>query len=544
LPSSASITRELNVPLIGKEQAMFDYVIVGAGSAGCVLANRLSEDQNVKVLLLEAGGPDKQQEIHIPAAFSKLFKSVCDWAYFTQEQPNLNNRKLYWPRGKMLGGSSSMNAMIYIRGHRRDYDRWSEAGNDGWQFSDVLPYFKKCENQERGASEYHGAGGSLNVADLRCINPLSRAFVDAAKEAGFAINNDFNGPQQEGVGFYQVTQKGGKRHSAAAAYLKPVMKRPNLTVRTNAQVTNLLFEKRRAVGISYVHNGKLEQTRVNKEVILSGGAINSPQLLMLSGIGPADHLQALGIPLIVDLPGVGQNLQDHLAVPVAYKCTRAITLANAEKLGNVLNFLAFKKGPLTSNVAEAGGFVKTKAELPTPDLQLLFAPGFFINHGFTQIEGHGFTFAPTLLQPQSRGRITLRSNDPFEAPAIQPNYLASEFDLQTLVEGVHICRSIAQTKAFSEFCSAEAYPGSQTVGDESISEYVRNYAETLYHPVGTCKMGSDSMAVVDAQLCVHTIESLRVVDASIMPAIVGGNTNAPTIMIAEKAADMIRASDS
>ena len=522
---------------------MFDYVIVGAGSAGCVLANRLSEDNQVTVLLLEAGGPDKKQEIHIPAAFSKLFKSECDWAYYTEEQPNLNNRKLYWPRGKVLGGSSSMNAMIYIRGNRQDYDRWGEEGNDGWRFSDVLPYFKRAENQERGASDYHGAGGCLNVADLRCVNPLSRAFVDAAKEAGFPANDDFNGPQQEGVGLYQVTQKHGKRHSVAAAYLKPALKRPNLTVRTGAQVTGLLFENRRVTGISYVHNGRSEQARVNREVILSGGAINSPQLLMLSGVGPAGHLRALGISPIADLPGVGQNLQDHLSVPVAYKCSRAITLANAEKLGNVLNFLAFKKGPLTSNVAEAGGFVKTRAELPMPDLQFHFAPAFFINHGFTPIEGHGFTFGPTLLRPQSRGRITLRSNDPFEAPAIQPDYLASESDLQTLVEGINISRSIAETKAFSEYCGDEAYPGDETVSDESISAYVRDYAETLYHPVGTCKMGGDPMAVVDSQLRVHTVEGLRVVDASIMPSIVGGNTNAPTIMIAEKAADMIRAGE-
>jgi choline dehydrogenase len=520
---------------------MFDYIIVGAGSAGCVLANRLSEDAKAKVLLLEAGGPDEKQEIHIPVAFSKLFKSACDWAYFTEEQPNLNNRKLYWPRGKMLGGSSSMNAMIYIRGNRRDYDRWAEAGNDGWRFSDVLAYFKKAENQERGASEYHGAGGSLNVADLRCVNPLSRAFVDAGQEMGFTLNEDFNGPEQDGFGFYQVTQKRGKRHSTAAAYLKPALKRPNLTVLTNAQATGLLFEKQRVVGISYIRDGKPGQARAGREVILSGGAINSPQLLMLSGLGPADHLRALGIAVRADLQGVGKNLQDHLSVPVAYKCTRPITLANAEKLGNVLNFLAFKKGPLTSNVAEAGGFVKTKAELTAPDIQFHFAPAFFINHGFTPIEGHGFTFGPTLLRPESRGRITLRSIDPFEAPNIQPDYLASESDLQTLIEGVHISRSIAGTKAFSEYCSDEAYPGDQTASEESISQYVRNYAETLYHPVGTCKMGGDPMAVVDSRLRVRGVEGLRVVDASVMPTIVSGNTNAPTIMIGEKAADMIRA---
>ncbi|HKP86371.1 MAG TPA: choline dehydrogenase [Blastocatellia bacterium] len=521
---------------------MFDYIIVGAGAAGCVLANRLTEDPKTKVLLLEAGGPDKKQEIHIPAAFSKLFKTPYDWAYHTEQQRHLNNRKLYWPRGKVLGGSSSMNAMIYIRGNRRDYDAWRDAGNDGWGFGDVLPYFKKGENQERGASEYHGTGGPLNVADLRTINPVSHAFLDAALSHGFPRNPDFNGDRQEGVGFYQVTQKDGKRCSAAAAYLKPILKRPNLTVRTNAHATALLFDKSRAAGVSYVRNGATEQARAGGEVILCGGTVNSPQLLMLSGIGPADGLKPLGIPVVADLPGVGENLQDHLAIFVAYKCSKPITLANAEKLGNVLSFLLFKKGPLTSNVAEAGGFVKTKSELAAPDLQFHFAPVYFINHGFTQIEGHGFTFGPTMLRPESRGRIALRSNDPFAPPAIQPNYLASESDMQVLAEGVKLARALARTEAFARLCGEEVYPGAQTEGESQINEYVRDSVETLYHPVGTCKMGDDAMAVVDAQLRVRGVERLRVVDASIMPVIVSGNTNAPTIMIAEKAADLIKQS--
>jgi choline dehydrogenase len=521
---------------------MFDYIIIGAGAAGCVLANRLTEDSKTKVLLLEAGGPDKKQEIHIPAAFSKLFKTSHDWAYETEPQEHLNNRKLYWPRGKMLGGSSSMNAMIYIRGNPRDYDAWESAGLEGWGFKDALHYFKKSENQERGANEYHGAGGPLNVADLRTINPVSRAFIEAAKEHGFPLNNDFNGPQQEGVGFYQVTQKNGKRCSAAAAYLKPILKRANLTIRANAQATSLLFEHNRAVAVRYVQNGASEQARASREIILCGGAVNSPQLLMLSGVGPADDLRSLSIPVTADLPGVGENLQDHLATFIAYKCSQPVTLASAEKLGNVFSFLLFKKGPLTSNVAEAGGFVKTKSDLPAPDLQFHFAPVYFIHHGFTQVEGHGFTFGPTLLQPKSVGRLRLRSNDPFAPPAIEPNYLASESDMQVLVEGFKFARALARQKSFAPFCGDEVYPGAQFESESDITEYVRNSAETLYHPVGTCKMGSDQMAVVDARLRVRGVEGLRVVDASVMPKIVSGNTNAPTIMIAEKAADMIKQS--
>ena len=519
---------------------MYDYIIVGAGSAGCALANRVTENPTNTVLLLEAGGPDDAQEIHIPVAFSSLFKSPIDWAYETEEQSHLNNRRLYWPRGKVLGGSSSINAMIYMRGNRRDYDHWNELGNEGWSYVDVLPYFKKAENAELGASAYHGTGGPLNVTDLRTVNPLSQAFVEAGVESGFPLKDDFNGPEQDGVGFYQVTQRQGLRHSAAVGYVHPILNRPNFTLQTQSLVTGVIFEGTRAVGVTYIQNGEKQKANANKEVILSGGAINSPQLLMLSGIGPADHLKALGIPVVADLPGVGQNLQDHPAIVVLYASTQPISLAHAQSPENLQDFVDNKMGPLTSNIAEAGAFIRTQANLSMPDIQYHFAPVYYLNHGFTVPEGDGYTIAPCILHPRSRGYITLRSTNPEEAPIIQPNYFADEVDMQVLVEGVKIARKLGETQAFSPFRDVETHPGPQAQSDEEITEYIRNHVETLYHPVGTCKMGNDSMAVVDAHLRVRGVEGLRVIDASIMPTVVGGNTNAPTIMIAEKAADLIK----
>ena len=519
---------------------MYDYVIVGAGSAGCVLANRLSADPQTRVLLLEAGGPDSRREVHIPAAFSKLFKTPADWNYQTEPQPQLGNRSLYWPRGKLLGGSSSINAMIYIRGNHRDYDGWAQLGNEGWSFEDVLPYFKRAENQQRGASDLHGGGGPLDVADLRTVNPLSRAFVEACAELGIPRNEDFNGAHQEGAGLYQVTQRQGQRFSAAAAYLRPAQARQNLTVQTDAQASRVVFDGKRAVGVQYRRAGQPTEARAQREVILCGGAVNSPQLLMLSGVGAAESLKRLGIEVVMDLPGVGQNLQDHLAAGTLYECTQPISLAGAQRLPNVLNYLVFKRGPLTSNVAEAGAFVRTRPELPFPDLQFHFAPVYFADHGFDVPAGDGFTFGPTLLHPESRGWIGLRSPDPFAPPAIQPNYFSAEADLQVLLDGLKLGRRLAQAQAFAPYRGAEVRPGPDVQTDDDLRAFIRQSAQTLYHPVGTCKMGSDPQSVVDAQLRVHGLDGLRVVDASIMPTVVGGNTNAPTIMIAEKAADMIR----
>jgi choline dehydrogenase len=518
----------------------YDYIIVGAGSAGCVLAARLTEDPHLRVLLLEAGASTTPRESRIPAAFSKLYKTAVDWNYSTEPEPHLNGRRLYWPRGKMLGGSSAINAMIYMRGNAVDYNRWKNVGNPGWGFSDVLPYFKRSENQTRGASTHHGTGGPLNVMDLRYVNVLTRAFLSAAGELGIPSNPDFNAENQEGAGLYQVTQRNGKRHGAADAYLDSARKRANLSVLTGAHATQVLMEKGRAVGIAYIRNGVSEQAGADSETILSGGTINSPQLLLLSGIGPADEIKEVGIQPAHNLSGVGKNLQDHVMVSVGYLCTKPVSLASAESLPNLLKYFLFKRGPLLSNVAEAGMFLRTRNELVEPDLQLLFGPAYYVNHGLSPRKEHCFGFGPTLVTPESRGEISLRSTNPLEAPAIRANYLSTNADMQVVVHGVRLSRELAHSKAFEAYRGEELHPGTNAQTDSEIAEFVRQEAETLYHPVGTCKMGNDSMAVVDARLRVRGIEKLRVVDASIMPRIIAGNTNAPTIMIAEKAADMIR----
>jgi choline dehydrogenase len=519
----------------------YDYIIVGAGSAGCVLAARLTEDPHARVLLLEAGGPDKAKKIRIPAAFSKLYKTEVDWNYSTEPEPCLHNRRLYWPRGKMLGGSSSMNAMIYVRGNRLDYDYWARLGNEGWSFKDVLPYFKKSEMQQRGESEYHGASGPLHVAELRCVNLLTRAFLEAAAALGVPSNADFNGELQDGAGLYQVTQKNGSRHSAADAYLKPALGRKNLTVVTNAHVSRIVLESQRAVGVEYFHVSSMSVGRADREVILAGGSINSPQLLLLSGIGPVDEISRVGIRAIHNLPGVGKNLQDHPMVSVGYLCTKPVSMATAESIPNIIRYFVLKRGPLVSNVAEAGIFLRTHEGSQVPNLQLLFGPAYYVNHGLSPRKDHCFGFGPTLIAPESRGSISLKSSNPLGPPAIRANYLSTDADMRVMIEGVRLSRRLAQQKPLAKFRGDELHPGASIQTDEQIAEFVRAEAQTLYHPVGTCKMGTDPMAVVDSQVRVHGIERLRVVDASVMPRIIAGNTNAPTIMIAEKAADMIRA---
>jgi choline dehydrogenase len=503
---------------VRKETNMYDYIVVGAGSAGCVLANRLTEDPENSVLLLEAGGNDDAEEIHNPAKFIDLLGTAVDWVYFTEEEPHLNNRKIYWPRGKVLGGSSSTNFMGYVRGNRHDYDRWQELGNKGWSYADVLPYFKKIENYEGKASDYRGRGGPLTVTDVPSINPLTSAFIKAGEELGWLRNDDFNGASQEGFGTFQFTIGQGRRQSTAVGYLHPAESRPNLTIWTDTLVTRLLFEGTHAVGIAYLKKDGVEkQVRANKEVILSGGAINSPQLLMLSGVGPADQLQALDIPMVADVPGVGSNLQDHPRLDTYYTTKPS--------------FSQFGKAP------EGLAFIKTQQDLPEPDIQLLAAP-FFLNLPRVP-PGKGYTVIIALVSPQSRGRLMLRSSDPTVHPALFANYLANQEDLQKLVKGIKLVQRLNHTKALAPFYEGDAHPGRQIQSDKEITEYICNNVDTLNHQVGTCKMGHDEMAVVDDQLHVRGIEGLRVVDASIMPTIPNANTNAPTIMIAEKGADLI-----
>src|ERR1700746_1261847 len=523
------------------KQNAYDYIIIGAGSAGCVLAARLTEDLHSRVLLLEAGGHDKAKEIHIPAAFSKLYKTAVDWNYSTDPDPDLQNRRLYWPRGKMLGGSSSMNAMIYIRGNHLDFDHWASLGNHGWSFKDVLPYFKKSQMQARGGSEFHGTSGPLHVKDLRSVNPLTRAFLEAAGALGIPRNPDFNSERQDGAGLYQVTQKNGSRHSAADAYLKPALTRKNLTVVTNAHATRITLQKQRAIGVEYFSSTGAKAARADREVILSGGSINSPQLLLLSGIGPAGEISRIGIRPIHHLPRVGKNLQDHVMVSVGYLCTEPVTMATPESLPNLIRYFVLRRGPLVSNVAEAGIFLRTREASQRPDLQLLFGPAYYVNHGLTPRKDHCFGFGPTLITPESRGSILLKSLNPLHPPATRANYLSTDADMRVIIEGVKLSRQLAQQQPLAKFRGEELHPGAATQSDAEIADFVRAEAQTLYHPVGTCKMGHDTMAVVNSQLQVHGREGLRVIDASVMPRIIAGNTHAPTIMIAEKAADMIRA---
>ncbi|MDV7349513.1 choline dehydrogenase [Halorubrum distributum] len=520
----------------------YDYIVVGAGSAGCVLANRLTADGETSVLLLEAGTPDDDRNMRIPAAFPELFKTDADWEYYTEPQDGCAGRELYWPRGKTLGGCSSTNAMIYIRGHPSDYDGWAELGNDGWGYDSMLEYFRRAETFEPTDSSYHGDEGPLNVTDQSSPRPASEAFVRAAAQAGYDRNDDFNGAEQAGVGLYHVTQKNGKRHSAADAYLKPALDRSNLTAETGARVTEVTVEDGRATGVKYSRDGEARSVDATEEVLVSAGAVNSPQILMLSGIGDPDHLADHGIDVEAASPGVGRNLQDHLFAFTVYETDDDVsTLDDAGSLRDLFNWFVRKRGKLTSNVGEAGGFVRTDPDEPRPDLQFHFAPSYFMEHGLANPEeGRGLSIGATQLRPESRGRVRLSSADPFEAPAIDPNYLDERADLETLVEGVKRAREIADQDALSEYLGRELWPGGDVETDEEIARHVREECHTVYHPVGTCKMGDDPAAVVDDELRVRGVEGLRVVDASVMPTLVGGNTNAPTIAIAERAADLIR----
>jgi choline dehydrogenase len=523
----------------------FDYIVVGAGSAGCALAARLSESGRHSVLLLEAGPQDRNIWIHVPIGYAKLFTDARhNWLYSSEPEPELNGRSIIQPRGKVMGGSSSINGLLYLRGQAEDFDHWRQLGNAGWSFLDVLPYFKRAEDQQRGADDLHGVGGPLAVSDVSEPHRLCDAFIDACAQAGFPRNDDFNGPTQEGAGYFQMTARNGRRVSAARGYLKDARRRHNLRIEPDALATRILFEGRRAVGVEYRRGGATRTARANGEVILSGGAFNSPQLLQLSGVGPADLLRQHGIAVLADMPGVGADLQDHFQVRMAYRCTDRITMNDTVnslplKLAAGLRYMLFRKGMLTIGAGYAGAFLRTSPDVATPDVQF-----HLIIFSADKIGGNlhpfpGFIVSVCQLRPESRGTVHIKSADPALPPAIQPRYMTAASDRDCMIRGMHLTRRIMEQSAIRRYVAEERLPGPSVTTDEDLLGYARETGTTIFHPTSTCRMGSDKTAVVDERLRVHGLSGLRVADASIMPTVVSGNTNAACVMIGEKCADMV-----
>ena len=549
LASTSSAVRKMRrrEDWVAQEAGSFDYIVVGAGSAGCVLANRLTASGRHRVLLLEAGGEDRNIWIHVPIGYAKLFSDARhNWLYSSEPEPELGGRSIIQPRGKVLGGSSSINGLLYIRGQAEDFDHWRQLGNAGWSFTDVLPYFRRAEDQQRGADDLHGVGGPLSVSDVSEPHPLCEAFITACEQAGFPRTDDFNGASQEGAGYFQLTTRKGRRWSTARGYLKSARKRHNLSLVANALTTRILFEGRRAVGVEYRKDGATHVARASGEVIVSGGAFNSPQLLQLSGVGPADLLRQHGIDVVADMPGVGADLQDHYQARFNYRCTEPITINDmmgsmTGRIAAGLRYALLRKGFLTVGAGYAGGFFKTDPAMATPDVQLHFILFSADSVGQALHPWPGFLASVCQLRPESRGTVRIKSADPAQAPAIAPRYLSASADRDVMVAGMQLLRRVMGQPAVARYIVEELVPGPKITSDADLLEFARQKGTTVFHPTSTCRMGSDVKAVVDERLRVHGFQGLRVADASIMPTVVSGNTNAACVMIGEKASDMILA---